>query len=93
MTSPEPLTPLAQPQAPSSTGALDPDHDVILDWRGLKITLTLARLVASFWLTVFFAVGCFWILLVPNNSVETNAAIAILSSIVTAWITALSRQR
>jgi hypothetical protein len=71
----------------------DPDHEVILEYRGLKITLTLARLFAGFWLTVFFALGCFWILIGNSTNIEDQAAIAILSSVVTTWITALSRAR
>jgi hypothetical protein len=71
---------------------LDPDHAVILEWRGLKVTLTLARLVAGFWLTLFIGGGCFAILLGSDKPVEEQAAIAILSSVTTAWITALTRR-
>lgn len=71
----------------------DPDHEVILVWRGLKVTLTVARLCIGGLLTVFFAVGCFWILLSPSGEREDQAAIALLSTIVTAWVTALARAR
>ena len=70
----------------------DPDHQVILEWRGLKVTLTLARLFAGFWLTLFIGTGCFVILLYSGNPQEEQAAIAILSSVVTAWIAALTRK-
>lgn len=68
-----------------------PDH-VILEWRGLQFTYVLARLFAAFWLSLFVMAGCFWIILAPTAQVETNAAVAILSSVVTAWISYLTRQ-
>ena len=69
----------------------DPDHEVVLIWGGLKLTLTVMRLFVGSFLTIFFAVGCFWILLTPAGEREDQAAISILSAIVTAWVTALSR--
>ena len=67
------------------------DH-VILEWRGLRITLALARLFTGFWLTLFIGAGCFAILIGSDKPVEEQAAIAILSAVVTAWITALTRE-
>lgn len=68
-----------------------PDY-VILEWRGLKFSYVLARLFAAFWLTVLAGGGCFWILLNPFSVAEEQAAIAILSAVVTAWISYLTRQ-
>ena len=65
---------------------------VILEWRGLKISLAVARLVCGFWLTLFIGSGCFVILTQSDKPAEEQAAIAILSSVVTAWIAALTRQ-
>jgi hypothetical protein len=65
---------------------------VILEWRGLRVTLALARLFTGFWLTLFIGAGCFAILITSDKPVEEQAAIAILSAVVTAWITALTRE-
>lgn len=65
---------------------------MILEWRGLKITLAVARLFAGFWLTLFIGSGCFIILTQSDKPAEEQAAIAILSSVVTAWITTLTRR-
>lgn len=56
------------------------------------MSLTLARLFAGFWLTLFIGGGCFFILVQSTNPQEEQAAIAILSSVVTAWIAALTRR-
>ena len=76
----------------SQSPEIDPDHAVIFEYRGLRVTLTLARLFAGFWLTVAIGGGCFAILLSSDKPVEEQAAIAILSSVTTAWITALTRR-
>lgn len=67
------------------------DPNLLLEWRGLKFTLPLARLFAGFWLTIFVGAGCFWVILTPVSAASEQAAIAILSAITTAWIAALTR--
>jgi hypothetical protein len=77
---------------PLGSPPIDPDHTVVFVWGGLRVTLTLARMFAGFWLTILITGGCFYILVASNNPAEEQAAIAILSSVTTAWITALTRR-
>jgi hypothetical protein len=77
---------MSESEGPHLTG----EH-VILEWRGLKITLAVARLFTGFWLTILIGAGCFTVLLSSDKPAEEQAAIAILSSVVTAWIAVLTR--
>lgn len=63
-----------------------------LHWRGLHVDMAVLRLFCAFWVTFVIAVGCVWIILAPTNQQSTNAAFAILGSIVTGWISWMVQQ-
>jgi amino acid permease len=49
------------------------------------------RLIAAFGLSVIILIGSFVIILAPTNQSTTNAAVAFVSSVITAWATYLVR--
>jgi hypothetical protein len=62
-----------------------------LQWRGLHVDMPVLRLFCAFWVSIVIALGCVVIILAPTNNTATQAAIAILSSLATGWISWMVR--
>lgn len=66
---------------------------MVLEWRGLRVTQYLLLITAAFWLSLVVMIGCFVVILSANNTETTTAAISIVTTVITAWITTYARNR
>lgn len=79
---------MADPISPSEP----PNEPPVLHIGGLVISVATLQLGIAFVLSLLVLIGCFWVMLAPTDERSEQAAIALSTSVVTAWITRFGGQ-